>query len=71
MSKQERMTADMFPTDYRDKMIRAYPVIADMTRDDYYVADGWQRDVAFERILGSRNLRRTHEMFLEAGGAGQ
>lgn len=58
------MTPEQFPSDYKAQMIAAYPVIAQMSADDAYLADFDEREQAFERILANRNLRRTHEMFL-------
>ena len=58
------LTPDMFPPDYRARMIAAYPVIAQMTKDEAYFASAEERDEAFARILAARNLRRTHELFL-------
>lgn len=60
------MTVDMFPANYRAKMIEAYPVIAQMTADEFYYAPTWERDEAFERILAAKHLRRTHELYLTA-----
>lgn len=59
------LTPDMFPTDYRDSMICAYPTIAGIDRDGYYYATPAEKDAAFQRVLDNRNLRRTHEMYLE------
>lgn len=56
-----------FPIDYRRRMITAYPVIAQMDADEQYYADADDMDAAFNRILASRNLRRTHELFLAEG----
>lgn len=53
-----------FPADYKLRMIRAYPTIAQMDADEEYFATPSERDEAFERILGNANLRRTHELFL-------
>lgn len=58
------VNVDDFPLDYRLRMIRAYPTIAQMDSDEEYFATPDERDEAFKRILGSSNLRRTHEMFL-------
>lgn len=58
------MNVDDFPLDYRLRMIRAYPTIAQMDADEEYFATPDERDEAFERILGNSNLRPTHEMFL-------
>ena len=60
------LTPDMFPPDYRAKMIAAYPVIAHMSADEAWFSTAEERDEAFQRILDARNLRRTHELFLEA-----
>lgn len=59
------LTPDMFPISYRDSMVRAYPVIAGINRDEYYYATPADKDAAFQRVLNNRNLRRTHEMYLE------
>lgn len=58
------MQVSDFPNSYKLKMIRAYPVIAQMDADEEYFATPDERDQAFGRILVSRNLRQTHEMFL-------
>jgi len=55
-----------FSLNYRAKMLAAYPVIAQMNADEAYFADKSERDEAFQRILDAKNLRRTHEMYLEA-----
>ena len=47
-------------------MILAYPVIAKMTLQQLYKGTAEDRDIAFQRILDNRNLRRTHELYLEA-----
>ena len=62
---QELMTPDDFPSDYKLQMIRAYPIIAQMNADEEYFATPEERDEAFARVLACKNLRRTHEMFLE------
>lgn len=59
------MNVSDFPTHYKLQMIRAYPIIAQMDADEEYFATPEERDEAFGRILANRNLRRTHEMFLE------
>ena len=59
------LSVDQFPTDYRERMIAAYPVIAGMDADERYFASADERDEAFARILRAKNLRRTHEMYLE------
>lgn len=53
-----------FPKDYKLKMIRAYPTIADMSADEEFFATADERDEAFARVLQNKNLRETHEMFL-------
>lgn len=53
-----------FPSDYKLKMIRAYPTIAQMDADEEFFATPEERDEAFGRILANGNLRRTHELFL-------
>lgn len=64
----EPLTVDQFPVTYRNKMIQAYPVIADMDADEFYFATAAEKDEAFARILNARNLQITHRMYL-AGGA--
>lgn len=59
------MNVSDFPAEYKLRMIRAYPTIAQMDADEEYFATPEERDEAFGRILRSKNLRRTHEMFLE------
>ena len=61
----ERLDVDRFPIDYRRRMIRAYPGIARMTSEEEWQATARQRNEAFQRILDNRNLRRTHELYLE------
>lgn len=58
------LDSDRFPSSYKARMIAAYPVIAGMSADEAYFADRGEREAAFGRILASRNLRRTHELFL-------
>lgn len=60
------LTADLFPASYKARMLAAYPVIAGLSADEAYLAAHDQREAAFGRILASRNLRRTHELFLAA-----
>lgn len=54
-----------FPADYKAKMIAAYPVIAELTADEAWLAHPAQREEAFERVLAAKNLRSTHEQFLD------
>lgn len=61
-----RLNVRDFPVKYRIEMILAYPVIAKMTLRELYKGGPEDRDVAFQRILDARNLRRTHELYLEA-----
>lgn len=58
------LNVEGFPLDYRLRMIRAYPVIAQMSADEEYFATPAERDEAFGRVLRAKNLQRTHEMFL-------
>ncbi len=60
------LSADDFVGTYQLRMIYAYPVIADLSRDELVFATPDEKRAAFERILGARNLRRTHELYLEA-----
>jgi hypothetical protein len=59
------LTAADFPTEFKTRMIRAYPVIAQMDGEDFYFSDTEQKDKAFERILESRSIgpvcRNWHE----------
>ena len=59
------MNPDDFPLDYKLRMIRAYRTIAQMEADEEWFATPEEREEAFGRILRSKNLRRTHESFLE------
>lgn len=59
------LSVEQFPTDYRERMIAAYPTIAGMSADERYFATGDERDEAFARCLKAKHLRRTHEMYLE------
>ncbi|WP_123925560.1 hypothetical protein [Gordonia oryzae] len=65
MSDSEALAVEQFPVEYRETMIIAYPVIAQMSRNEFYFASSRARDEAFARVLAAKNLRRTHEMFLE------
>lgn len=56
-----------FPSAYKARMIQAYPVIAGMGADQFFHATAGERETAFIRILSARNLRRTHELYLESG----
>lgn len=58
------MRANDFDGEYKTKMIQAYPVIAEMTADEFFYSMPNERDAAFERILNARNLRVTHEQYL-------
>lgn len=58
------MRVSDFPNSYKLSMIRAYRVIAQMDADEEFFATPGELDEAFGRILASRSLRRTHEMFL-------
>ena len=60
-----------FPLDYKLRMIRAYPTIAQIEADEEWFATPEEREEAFARILRSKNLRRTHESFLEDRKAGK
>jgi hypothetical protein len=58
------MSPEDFDGGYQLRMITAYPVIADMTRDELMFATPDEKRAAFERILTAKNLRRTHELYL-------
>jgi len=60
----EDLAAGDFDGTYQLRMIMAYPVISDMSRDELMFADPDEKRAAFERILAAKNLRRTHEMYL-------
>ena len=64
------MQASDFDAAYKVYMIQAYPVIAQMTVDEFFYAMPDERDAAFERILNARNLRVTHEQYLADKGHG-
>lgn len=64
---QVELRVEYFRTEYREKMLAAYPTIAGLTAYRRYYADGEERDRAFARILAAKHLRRTHEMYLEEG----
>lgn len=64
----EMVTAADFSRLFKARMIAAYPVISQMTSDEAYGATVAEWDAAFERILASRNLRRTCLMELEKRG---
>lgn len=53
-----------FPRQYRWSMVRAYSVISDVS--DVFEATQEEIDAGFALILENRNLRRTHEMYLES-----
>lgn len=59
------MKVSDFPNDYKLRMIRAYPTIAQMDADEEFFATADERNAAFARILANKHLRRVHEMFLE------
>lgn len=65
------MNPDDFPLDYKLRMIRAYPTIAQMDADEEWFATPEEREEAFARILRSKNLRPVHESFLESRKAGE
>jgi hypothetical protein len=52
-----------FPRQYRWSMVRAYSVISGVP--DVFEATQDKIDAGFALILENRNLRRTHEMYLE------
>lgn len=54
-----------FDVAYKLKMIQAYPVIADMTREQMWYAGPAEMDAAFERVLNATNLRKTHILYLD------
>ena len=66
MTPVDDLVADAFDYDYQLRMIMAYPVISDMSADELMLATPAEKREAFERILAARNLRRTHELYLEA-----
>jgi hypothetical protein len=59
------MDSGDFPPEYKARMVQAYPVIAGLSRDEAWSATPEERETAFVRVLNARNLRRTHELFLE------
>jgi len=61
-----RLNVRDFPVKYRIEMILAYPTIAGLTLRELYKGTEADRDEAFQRVLDARNLRRTHELYLEA-----
>lgn len=63
--RQRGLTVDRFPIGYKVQMLTAYPVIAGMTLREAFFATPDEMDVAFGRVLAARNLRRTHEMYLQ------
>ena len=67
-SKQadEALSADDFDATYQLRMVMAYPVIGGLGRDGLMLATPDVKRAAFERILANKNLRRTHELYLEA-----
>jgi hypothetical protein len=58
------LAEDDFDGTYQLRMIMAYPVIADMSRDELMFATPEEKRAAFQRILAAKNLRRTHELYL-------
>lgn len=62
------LNADDFPADYQLRMIQAYPVIARMDADELMFGTPDEHREAFLRILAARNLRRTHDLYLEDRG---
>jgi hypothetical protein len=63
---EQALNADDFDGDYQLRMVTAYPVIGGLTRDGLMFATPDVKRAAFERILANRNLRRTHELYLES-----
>lgn len=51
-----------FDRRYRFRMVKAYPVISGVP--DVFAATHDEIDAGFRYVLDSRNLRRTHEMYL-------
>ncbi|MCF3939938.1 hypothetical protein [Gordonia tangerina] len=64
MSDPNTLNPADFPVDYKARMVAAYPVIAEMSADEAWLATPTERDEAFRRVLNAKNLRRTHELFL-------
>jgi hypothetical protein len=62
------MESGDFPPEYKARMVAAYPVIAGLSHDEAWLASPEEREEAFERVLNARNLRRTHELFLQGRG---
>lgn len=60
------LNADDFDSTYQLRMVMAYPVIGGLNRDGLMLATPDVKRAAFERILKARNLRRTHELYLES-----
>ncbi|ROZ88986.1 hypothetical protein [Gordonia sp. OPL2] len=54
-----------FPPKYKADMVAAYPDIAAMTADEAWFATPAEREEAFARVLAAKNLRRTHQQFLD------
>jgi hypothetical protein len=60
----QQLSVNDFPRWYRFKMVAAYRVISDVP--DPYAATHVEIDAGFRRCLDNRNLRVTHEQFLES-----
>ncbi len=61
------LPADAFDVGYRFRMVQAYPVISGVP--NVYEADRDQLAAGFARCLAARNLRRTHELYLDREAA--
>lgn len=55
MSDSKALEVEQFPVEYRENMIIAYPVIARMSRNEFYYASSSDRDEAFARVLAAKN----------------
>ena len=60
----QQLSVNDFPRWYRFKMVDAYRVISDVV--DPHAATHAEIDAGFKRCLENRNLRRTHEQFLDS-----
>jgi chorismate-pyruvate lyase len=59
------LDASRFEPEYKLKMVLAYPVIAGMTKQQWWDSSQEERDAAFRRVLDAKNLRDVHIKYLD------
>ena len=58
------MTPSDFPTAYKQKWVRAYPLVAGMRPHEVDVATPAELDEAFSHVLNNLWLQSSHAVFL-------